>query len=129
VGRELNVAARFDAAVANRYTRAQDTSERSQTKTMNPESIRRKLRGLVAVIQDSGATAAERENARRLKAGLKAKLEQQGTPEGDWSDAVFRFGRALRRVKTSTAPPPSLSTGAAKVGFRLGRALRQVTKK
>jgi hypothetical protein len=96
---------------------------------MNPESIRRKLRGLVAVIQDSGATAAERENARRLKAGLKAKLEQQGTPEGDWSDAVFRFGRALRRIETSTAPPPSLSTGAAKVGFRLGRALRQATKK
>jgi hypothetical protein len=119
----------FDAAVANRYTRAKDASERSRKKTMNPESIRRKLRGLVAVIQDSGATAAERDNARRLKAGLKAKLEQQGTPEGDWSDTVFRFGRALRRVKTSTAPPPSLSTGAAKVGFRLGRALRQVTKK
>jgi hypothetical protein len=96
---------------------------------MNPESVRRKLRALVAVMQDSGATEAERENARRLKAGLKAKLEQHGTPEGDWSDTVFRFGRALRRIKTATAPPPSLDTGAAKVGFRLGRALRQVTKK
>jgi hypothetical protein len=96
---------------------------------MNPESVRRKLRALVAVMQDPGATAAERENAQRLKAGLTAKLEQQGTPEGDWSDAVFRFGRALRRIKKSTAPPPSLSTGAAKFGFRLGRALRQVTKK
>ena len=96
---------------------------------MNPKSLRRKLRGLVAIIQDSGATAAERETALRLKAGLKAKLAQQGTPEGDWSDAVFRAGRALRRVKTSTAPPPSLNTGAAKIGFRLGRALRQVTKK
>jgi hypothetical protein len=96
---------------------------------MNPESVRRKLRALVAVMQDSGATEAERDNARRLKAGLKAKLEQHGTPEGDWSDTVFRFGRALRRIKTATAPPPSLDTGAAKVGFRLGRALRQVTKK
>jgi hypothetical protein len=96
---------------------------------MNPESLRRKLRGLVAVIRDPGATAAERDSARRLQAGLKAKLAQHGTPEGDWSDAVFRFGRALRRIKASTEPPPSARSGAAKVGYRLGRALRQVTKK
>jgi hypothetical protein len=95
---------------------------------MNPDSVRRKLRGLVAVIRDTAATEHERANARRLKAGLKAKLKDEGVPEGDWSDAVFRFGRALRSVKTSTAPPPTMSSGTAKVGFRLGRALRQVTK-
>ncbi len=95
---------------------------------MNPDSLRRKLRALVAVMKDAGATAPERENARRLRAGLKAKLKQEGVPEGDWSDAVFRFGRTLRNAKTSTAPPPTMSNGTAKVGFRLGRALRQVTK-
>jgi hypothetical protein len=96
---------------------------------MNPESLRRKLRALVAVIQDSGATAAERENAERLKAGLTAKLEQQGVPKGDWSDAVFRFGRSLQRAKAATAPPASIEGGAAKAAFRLGRALRQAAKK
>jgi hypothetical protein len=96
---------------------------------MNPDALRRKLRGLVAVMKDAGATAAERENARRLRVGLKAKLKDEGVPEGDWSDAVFRVGRALRNVKTSTAPPPTMSSGTAKAAFRLGRALRQVTKK
>lgn len=96
---------------------------------MNPDALRRKLRALVAVMKDDGATAAERETARRLKAGLKAKLAEQGVPEGDWSDTVFRVGRALRSVKTATAPPPTVKGGTAKAAFRLGRALRQVTKK
>jgi hypothetical protein len=47
----------FDAAVANRYARTKGASERSQKKTMNSASVRRELRALVAVIQDSGATA------------------------------------------------------------------------
>jgi hypothetical protein len=96
---------------------------------MNPDGVRRKLRGLIAVIHDAGATEHERATAQKLKAGLTAKLEEEGVPAGDWSDAVFRFGRVLRRAKTSTAPPPSLDGAAAKTAFRLGRALRQVTKK
>jgi hypothetical protein len=95
---------------------------------VTPEDARRKLRSLLAVIRDAGATEAERANARRLSAGLKAKLAEQGVPQGDWSDAVFRFGRSLRRAKVATAPPPSLESGAAKAGFRLGRALRAVRK-
>jgi len=93
------------------------------------EDLRRKLRGLVAIIDDTSATEAERVTARRLKAELKAKLVQQGTPEGDWSDAVFRFGRSLRRAKAATAPPESIKGGTAKAAFRLGRALRQAAKK
>jgi hypothetical protein len=93
------------------------------------EDVRRKLQGLVAVIQDAGATEHERANARRLKAGLQAKLEEKGVPAGDWSDAVFRFGRALRRAKTATAPPAAIKGGAEKAAFRLGRALRHAAKK
>jgi len=93
------------------------------------EDIRRKLRGLVAIVHDAGASEAERATARRLRAGLKAKLARQGVPEGDWSDALFRFGRALKRAKAATAPPPSIMSGTAKTAFRLGRALRHATKK
>ena len=96
---------------------------------MNTEDVRRKLRGVVAIIRDAGATEHERANARRLKAGLQAKLAEEGVPEGDWSDAVFRFGRALRRAKQSTAPPDSIKGGTAKAAFRLGRALRRAAKK
>jgi hypothetical protein len=96
---------------------------------VNPDALRRKLRSLVAVIQDAGVTEHERANAQRLKAGLKAKLKEEGVPEGDWSDVVFRFGRALRGAKNATTPPPSLTGGSEKAAFRLGRALRQFTKK
>lgn len=96
---------------------------------MKPEDVRRKLRSLVAVIHDTGATEAERANATRLSAGLKAKLEQEGVPQGDWSDAVFRFGRSLKRAKEAAAPPASIEGGAAKAAFRLGRALRHAAKK
>ena len=96
---------------------------------MKPEDIRRKLRSLVAVIHDAGATEAERANAQRLSAGLKAKLEREGVPQGDWSDAVFRLGRSLKRAKDATAPPASIEGGAAKAAFRLGRVLRHAAKK
>lgn len=96
---------------------------------MNPEDVRRKLRALVAVVRDAGATEAERATAGRLSAGLKAKLEEEGVPQGDWSDAVFRFGRSLRNAKAATRPPASLEGGAARAAFRLGRALRGATKK
>jgi hypothetical protein len=93
------------------------------------EDIRRKLRRLVAVTRDEGATEAERATARRLTAGLKAKLADEGVPQGDWSDALFRVGRSLRSAKAATAPPPSIKGGAAKAAFRLSRALRGVAKK
>jgi hypothetical protein len=101
----------------------------SGARFVKTEDIRRKLRALVAIIDDESATEAERAAARRLRSGLKAKLAREGVPEGDWSDAVFRFGRSLRRAKAATAPPPSIKGGAAKAAFRLGRALRRATKK
>jgi hypothetical protein len=91
------------------------------------EAMRRKLRGLVAVIQDPAATEHERANAARLKAGLKAKLDQEGVPAGDWSDVLFRLGRRVQSMNKSTSPPPSIS--GSKVAFRLGKALRHGLKK
>ncbi|HVA13518.1 MAG TPA: hypothetical protein VNF99_09730 [Stellaceae bacterium] len=96
---------------------------------MSPvEAMRRKLRGLAAVIQDSAATEHERANAERLKAGLKAKLKEEGVPEGDWTDIAFRLGRTVQEIKQTTSPPQSLGD-SSKVAFRLGKALRHGLKK
>ena len=96
---------------------------------MTVEAARRKLRALLAVIDDKAATEEERATARRLVARFKAKLQEEGAPAGDWSDAVFRFGRAVRRAKQATAPPPAIESNSARLAFRLGRALRRATKK
>ena len=92
------------------------------------EAIHRKLRGLGAVLQDSAATEHERANAEALKARLEKKLRQEGVPEGDWTDIVFRLGRTVQGIKKSTSPPSSIPD-SSKVAFRLGRALRQGLKK
>lgn len=96
---------------------------------MDPvEALRRKLRGLMAVAEDPAATDHERANATRLTRGLKAKLKEQGVPEGDWTDKVFRAGRAIRQIDKSTAPAAPLA-GTSRVAFRLGKALRHGIKK
>jgi hypothetical protein len=92
------------------------------------EAIRRKLRGLAAVVKDAAATEHERANAKALKMVLEKKLGQEGVPSGDWTDVAFRFGRAVREITTATSPPPPIS-GTSKIAFRLGRALRQGLKK
>jgi len=96
---------------------------------MNPvEALRRKLRGLGAIVKDEAATEHERANAKALKRVLERKLEQEGVPTGDWTDVAFRFGRTVREIKTVTSPPPQIS-GTSKIAFRLGRVLRQGLKK
>ena len=92
------------------------------------EAIRRKLRGLGAVVKDAAATEHERANAKALKTTLEKKLEQAGVPTGDWTDVAFRLGRTVREIKTATSPPPSIS-GTSGIAFRLGRALREGLKK
>jgi hypothetical protein len=88
------------------------------------EGIRRKLRAIAAVLADKGATMHERGNAAVLKQRLERRLKTAGEPEGDWSDAVFRLGRATRRLQRSTAPsvPRGDWTDHAQ---RLGKALRR----
>jgi hypothetical protein len=61
------------------------------------EALRRKLRAVVAVAQDPAATNHERANAKALIARLQHRLREAGLPAGDWTDNVFRLGKALRR--------------------------------
>jgi hypothetical protein len=91
------------------------------------EAIRRKLRGLGAVIKDAAATKHERATAEALKTVLEKKLAEEGVPTGDWTDVAFRLGRTVREIKTATPPPPV--TGTSKIAFRLGRALRHGLRK
>lgn len=96
---------------------------------MDPvEAIRRKLRGLVAVIADPATTEHERANATDLAVRLKAKLKQEGAPEGDWTDKIFRAGQRVRHLQQATSPMTS-APRSSRVAFRLGKALRLGLKK
>jgi len=92
------------------------------------EDIRRKLRGIVALLEDSAASDAERANAEALKARLEKRLAHESAPACDWTDAVFRFGRRFQKVAKSTVPPSQVSS-PSKIGFRLGRAVGQGLRK
>jgi len=91
-------------------------------------SVRRKLRGVAAVIADPGATEHERANAQTLKARLERRLREAGAPAGDWSDNAFRLGRwakELRRASSPASPKGDWTDNA----HRLGKALRQGYKR
>jgi hypothetical protein len=92
------------------------------------EAIHRKLRAIAAVLLDPAATEHERTNAEALKIRLEVRLRQEATPEGAWTDIMFRLGRAAKEVKQSTSPssPKNDWTDHA---FRLGRTLRKGLKK
>ncbi len=88
------------------------------------EALRRKLRGIAAVVKDPGATDHERANATALKARIEQRLREAGSPAGDWTDNVFRLGRWAQEIRKSTAPasPKGDWTDNAQ---RLGKALRR----
>jgi hypothetical protein len=92
------------------------------------EDLRRKLRAVVAVLTDKGATAHERVNAAALKARLETRLKAAGEPRGDWSDHAFRLGRLAQKLERSSAPrsPKGDWTDGA---LRLGKALRRGYKR
>jgi len=92
------------------------------------EAIQRKLRGLAAVLKDTGATEHERANAEAIKRRLEKKLVADGSADGDWTDVLFRWGRAAQGVKKAMSPPAS-SSGTSKIAFRLGRTLARGLKK
>jgi len=92
------------------------------------EAIHRKLRAIAAVLLDPAATEHERANAETLKIRLEKQLRQEATPEGTWTDIMFRLGRAVKGIRQSTSPssPKGDWTDHA---FRLGRTLRRGFKK
>jgi hypothetical protein len=89
------------------------------------EAIRRKLRALSAVFLDPVATEHEKANAKRLEARLEKQLSQEATPEGAWTDIMFRLGRG---VKEMTSPPSPRGDWTAHA-FRLGRMIRRGFKR
>ena len=90
------------------------------------EAIHRKLRA-IAVLLDPAAIEHGRANAEALKIRLEKQLRQEATPQGTWTDAMFRLGRAAREIKQPTFPssPKDDWTDHA---FRLGRTLRRFKK-
>jgi hypothetical protein len=57
------------------------------------EAIHRKLRAIAAVLSDPAATEHERADAETLKMRLEKQIRQETTPEGTWTDIMFRLGR------------------------------------
>ena len=91
-------------------------------------ALRRKLRGLGAVVEDPAATAAEKANAKALKKRLEQRLRQVGAPAGDWTDKAFRLGRWAKEIRRPASPAPT--EGAWTDHAReLGKTARRVYKK
>jgi hypothetical protein len=92
------------------------------------EAVRRKLRALTAVANDSGATEHEKATAEVLKTRLEQRLREAGSPAGDWTDTAFRLGRWAKETKKTASPasPPGDWPDNAR---RLGKALRRGYKR
>ena len=90
--------------------------------------IRRKLRAVAALAENTGATEHERAAAKALKARLLQRLKDAGEPAGDWTDNAFRLGRRVKELKSVVSPsfPKGDWTDNA---YRLGKALRRGYKK
>jgi hypothetical protein len=90
------------------------------------EAIRRKIRALTAVSGDAGATEHERATAEALKARLKQRLNETGTPVGDWTDNAFRLGRWTKEMRKSV---PRATTDWTETAPSLGKAFRRGYKR
>jgi hypothetical protein len=91
------------------------------------EVIRRKLRAVTAMLRDPAPTKHEKANAEAVKARLEKQLRDRGAPAGDWTDIVFRLGRAVRTM-SQPASPPAPKGDWTDHAFRLGRTLRRGIK-
>jgi hypothetical protein len=89
------------------------------------EAIRRKLRALSAVFLDPAATEHEKANAKGLEARLEKQLSQEATPDGAWTDIMFRLGRGVKEMTS----PPSPKRDWTDHAFRLGRMIRRGFKR
>ena len=91
-------------------------------------ALRRKLRAIGLLAEDSGATEAERENAAAVKIRLEQRLRETGAPAGDWTDHAFRLGRSAKDLRKS-ASPAAAEGDWTEHAHRLGKAMRRGYKK
>jgi hypothetical protein len=108
--------------------RAKLTRMRAHGVVGSVSALRRKLRAITSLAEDSGATASERENAQTVKKRLEQKLAETEAPAGDWTDNAFRLGRWVREFRQS-APPASTDGDWTDHARRLGKAVRRGYKK
>jgi hypothetical protein len=101
---------------------------RTSSLTESVEGLRRKVRALAAVVEDPGATEHERANAEALKSRLEHRLKEAGSPAGDWTDNVFRFGRWAKETRRSVSPESPKGDWTDKALW-LGKALRRGYKR
>ena len=90
--------------------------------------IRRKLRAVASLAENSGATEHERAAAKVLKARLLQRLKDAGEPAGDWTDNAFRIGKRMKELRNAVSPPSPKGDWTDNA-FRLGKALRRGYKK
>ena len=90
--------------------------------------VRRKIRALAALAENTGATEHERASAEALKIRLQQRLKEAGEPAGDWTDNVFRLGKQLKGLRKAVSPASPKGDWTDKA-FRLGKALRRGYRK
>src|SRR5437764_8004750 len=91
-------------------------------------ALRRKLRALAAVAEDTGATASEKANAASLKKRLEQRLRDAGAPAGDWTDHAFRLGRRVKEIRKSASPAAGEGDWTEHA-HQLGKAVRRGYRK
>jgi|SRR5437763_103217 len=91
-------------------------------------ALRRKLRAIGLLAEDSGATEAERANAAAVKIRLEQRLRETGAPAGNWTDKAFRLGQWAREIRKSTSPAAT-DGDWTDYARRLGKAVRRGYKK
>ncbi len=91
-------------------------------------ALRRKLRAIASLAEDSGTTASERENAEAAKQRLEQQLREAAPPGDDWTDKAFRLGQWVREIRKSASPATTDGdwTDHARA---LGKAVRRGYKK
>jgi len=91
-------------------------------------ALRRKVRGLAAVVADPAATVPEKANAKALKKRLEQRLREIGAPAGDWTDKAFRLGRWAKEIQRPASPAQGEEDWTDQAR-RLGKAARRAYKK
>ena len=92
------------------------------------EAVRRKLRAVTAVVEDTSATEHERANAESVKKRLEQQLRDAGVPTGDWTDNAFQLGQWTKDIMEclSSSQPKGHRIDHL---FRLGKVMRRGYKR